>query len=174
MTVYFNPRFPRGKRPPFPKTPCGRPGISIHASRGGSDLAAKNYPDGVAIISIHASRGGSDAPPNSKTTETDISIHASRGGSDPHLFLAVLLVKFQSTLPAGEATRNWPPSTVSTANFNPRFPRGKRPNAILEDNGLNPISIHASRGGSDPVEPVIVSSQKEFQSTLPAGEATMA
>ena len=60
-TVYFNPRFPWGKR----RCPCqsarNGAGISIHASRGGSDVyrTYANKPD--MVISIHASRGGSDS-----------------------------------------------------------------------------------------------------------------
>ena len=34
---YFNPRFPRGKRPPKAEEAKEPPKISIHASRGGSD-----------------------------------------------------------------------------------------------------------------------------------------
>ena len=81
----FNPRFPRGKR----LNPCLRvkhfAGISIHASRGGSDFVPFNFHNGI-IISIHASRGGSDI---------------------------------------GFTANNTP-----TFNFNPRFPRGKRPLTI--------------------------------------------
>ena len=61
-------------------------------------------------ISIHASRGGSDAVVRAKdVSKTPISIHASRGGSDTnHDF-----------------------DKVPLANFNPRFPRGKRPVKVV-------------------------------------------
>ena len=78
----FNPRFPRGKRQLYNSlTPDGakfqstlpageatdpqpkrllQAGISIHASRGGSDKDKFAYAGSVDKISIHASRGGSD------------------------------------------------------------------------------------------------------------------
>ena len=57
--------------------------------------------------------------------------------------------RFQSTLPAGEATSSSQPLMRLALNFNPRFPRGKRPPVP------NPSGTYF-----------------EFQSTLPAGEAT--
>ena len=78
--------------------------------------------------------------------------------------------------------------------FNPRFPRGKRRRECMCMPGLNFISIHASRGGSDstqrkacyadadfnprfprgkrPAAICICCQRGQFQSTLPAGEAT--
>ena len=81
-------------------------------------------------------------------------------------------------------------------DFNPRFPRGKQhfckesKNAKMQisthasrggsDAAIERpphegrcISIHASRGGSDPPLEVHKVSIREFQSTLPAGEATL-
>ncbi len=101
----FNPRFPRGKRQLVSSTsmlsnifqstlpageatsdsrvrPCEHQ-ISIHASRGGSDLRKPNAPPWEKNISIHASRGGSDMKYTVKMSCGHISIHASRGGSDP-------------------------------------------------------------------------------------------
>ena len=58
--VNFNPRFPWGKRQK--RMGCwiifGK--ISIHASRGGSDLVLREIEKLEQEISIHASRGGSD------------------------------------------------------------------------------------------------------------------
>ena len=124
-------------------------------------------------ISIHASRGGSDEIHDDVVLVLHISIHASRGGSD------------RAQLGALWALRN----------FNPRFPRGKRRLQRQLRNDMLPISIHASRGGSDQQFPDKTSAyaeisihasrggsdtsasslnltQPEFQSTLPAGEAT--
>ena len=85
--------------------------ISIHASRGGSDQEAHKTIDGVVVISIHASRGGSDDKLLlNPTHETAISIHASRGGSDHAIHQAEVSDAF---------------------DFNPRFPRGKRPYWLL-------------------------------------------
>ena len=100
---------------------------------------------------------------------------------------------FQSTLPAGEATVDVLHGVPIDPNFNPRFPRGKRPWGSRGDRPrkyFNPrfprgkrhsqnlpclisdISIHASRGGSDSDGTVWTKYDIEFQSTLPAGEAT--
>ena len=82
----------------------------------------------VMIISIHASRGGSDVgQARGVVAEFDISIHASRGGSDMRPF----------------------DIKTDKANFNPRFPWGKRPDGGIVHRCPDTISIHASRGGSD-------------------------
>ena len=79
---------------------------------------------------------------------------------------------FQSTLPAGEATvASWLQGG-SHDNFNPRFPRGKRRRLFWRARLRPKISIHASRGGSDQQVKDILVYLPEFQSTLPAGEAT--
>ena len=173
----------------------------------------------VETISIHASRGGSDCPPgrilygicnfNPRFPRgkrlikfffcfigNSISIHASRGGSDIDCLMVVLCyLKFQSTLPAGEATVSRLDNAVRTVYFNPRFPRGKRQTPFPAPcpyfqisihasrggsdhtgiyKGHTPvISIHASRGGSDESEKLFNTSFHVFQSTLPAGEATV-
>ena len=86
LTVYFNPRFPRGKR---------------HASKGTTEQQFQ--------ISIHASRGGSDKKSMNEEASIAISIHASRGGSDILWnVLPLNVLRFQSTLPAGEATLMFP------------------------------------------------------------------
>ena len=78
---------------------------------------------------------------------------------------------FQSTLPAGEATKDNDYDVVreeisihasrggsdffkiekysKNSHFNPRFPRGKRQMSQQERDYIKRISIHASRGGSD-------------------------
>ena len=56
---------------------------------------------------------------------------------------------FQSTLPAGEATKDEARQAADKM-----------------------ISIHASRGGSDKIGPTAHITNIQFQSTLPAGEAT--
>ena len=124
-----------------------------------------------------------------------ISIHASREGSDSHpRDVEPVFYLFQSTLPAGEATRSGPSveghESISIhasrggsdyqslglplppLYFNPRFPRGKRHLAISGTAFRSAISIHASRGGSDDRRKQRKVNCDKFQSTLPAGEAT--
>ena len=62
-------------------------------------------------------------------------------------------------------------ATSFELNFNPRFPRGKRHKAAAK-NATPKISIHASRGGSDPYGGQKRRLPFAFQSTLPVGEAT--
>ena len=57
--------------------------------------------------------------------------------------------------------------------FNPRFPRGKRHSSVRGIPEAHRISIHASRGGSDRASFWKWRCRKRFQSTLPAGEATL-
>ena len=150
IAIYFNPRFPRGKRHRSVSADVDKPRISIHASRGESDPKATLNPHVFTSISIHASRGGSDRHDGNRRFLQVISIHASRGGSDIFEFFTCWVIvafqstlpageatftknqalrfgQFQSTLPAGEATKTLQRLQDSGANFNPRFPRGKRP-----------------------------------------------
>ena len=147
----FNPRFPRGKRRDGSDGKRLPAGISIHASRGGSDQQARSYITNSCIISIHASRGGSDVvamakPPrvvnfnprfprgkrHMSTRELEakikISIHASRGGSDKRV--------------ADEDTEDYVISIHASRG-------GSDNKAYNFITGGEEISIHASRGGSD-------------------------
>ena len=78
--------------------------ISIHASRGGSDIADTELLPHRLEFQSTLPAGEATEPRGVGVPEGAISIHASRGGSD-HPVSAYWL-KF--------------------ANFNPRFPRGKR------------------------------------------------
>ena len=61
--LYFNPRFPCGKRLRRAAGLGATLWISIHASRVGSDLDTVKFVEAVTDISIHASRVGSDMRP---------------------------------------------------------------------------------------------------------------
>ena len=102
-------------------------------------------------ISIHASRGGSD--PGDHVMHKHgflISIHASRGGSDCHAIC----------------------KKVAFENFNPRFPRGKRPcffgGVPSFHRDFNPRFPRGKRQWFNDS----ITSFSGFQSTLPAREAT--
>ena len=104
------------------------------------------------------------------------------------------ILKFQSTLPAREATTPDPLARSASFYFKPRFPRGKRllgqgqksasqkfqsplpAREATDDRGLSGkafiISIHASREGSDQQAGAKRYPRTAFQSTLPAREAT--
>ena len=101
-------------------------------------------------ISIHASRGGSDLKLGNKSEfSQDISIHASRGGSDPVDYADNITVYvFQSTLPAGEATAAVVAS-LEAAMISIHASRGGSDTRQAANRVGGMISIHASRGGSD-------------------------
>ena len=173
LFLYFNPRFPRGKRLQRPRGRLIQKLISIHASREGSD-GDWNIFEGQVFISIHASREGSDIFfLLFLAAFRAISIHASREGSDSQSPLSGgREFLFQSTLPAREATEKECTGHLPASHFNPRFPRGKRQFPVaLNAIGFS-ISIHASREGSDHAVAEQTVPAPEFQSTLPAREAT--
>ena len=80
-----------------------------------------------------------------------ISIHAPRGGSDE-----------RGIQIGGHAQ-----------HFNPRSPRGERLGVLSADRTAIAISIHAPRGGSDFFRVRSGYKYRLFQSTLPAGGATL-
>ena len=122
----FNPRSPRGERPPETAKYLKEHGISIHAPRVGSD-GGQSQPSASNMISIHAPRVGSDlvlplfrrigtfqstlpawgatAVMVQQRLLIDISIHAPRVGSDAvGSWRQSENMRFQSTLPAWGAT----------------------------------------------------------------------
>ena len=122
----FNPRFPRGKRR-REIIIMARNLISIHAPREGSDLFILISPFYFFNFNPRFPRGKRRLYVIIISFFQRISIHASRGGSDSqHLNRNRLRKRFQSTLPAGEATHKG-----------------------LRQLRKCIISIHASRGGSD-------------------------
>ena len=124
-----------------------------------------------------------------------ISIHAPRRGSDKH-HLGQMLQNhnFNPRSPQGERPRSEPSRTMlfyfnprspqgerpigfvwynEKENFNPRSPQGERRKAEIHAPWTRLISIHAPRRGSDRWKNSRQSSLTRFQSTLPAGGATV-
>ena len=168
--------------------------ISIHASRGGSDLVVSS-PSTHTEISIHASRGGSDScryrlynrishfnprfpwgkrrgHPQFKLRDKLISIHASRGGSDLlHSHSSSHLLNFNPRFPWGKR-RCFVCHAATVFVFQSTLPVGEATPLLSRHVQPYPISIHASRGGSDTNAAVVDTGYAIFQSTLPVGEAT--
>ena len=145
----FNPRFPRGKRHRLASEP-------VSVNRNFNPRFPRGKRPGMRVGEMLQLLFQSTLPAGEATVEVmkdldalTISIHASRGGSDSSADI----------------------DAPMTNNFNPRFPRGKRPSypsgfcfVILFQSTLpageatlayefikteSNISIHASRGGSD-------------------------
>ena len=124
----FNPRRPRGRRPPpAAARPPGAP-VSIHAPRAGGDVVFTLGSRAAERVSIHAPRAGGDGRPG----------WARRA-----------VVSFQSTPPARAATSTSPAHSAGRPGFNPRPPRGRRHAAVHETLGVGVVSIHAPRAGGD-------------------------
>ena len=148
--------------------------ISIHASRVGSDPEKQGCRCRSRYFNPRFPRGKRHGVQHPDNPVLRISIHASRVGSDVDAMTKPLQqITFQSTLPAWEATAVRLSRSSRRCNFNPRFPRGKRRCRIRRPSRFAPISIHASRVGSDSSIPKSTPNFAIFQSTLPAWEATL-
>ena len=125
---YFNPRFPWGKRRFQSWQVFFYYRISIHASRGGSDRL-------MYLIEFKTWKFQSTLPVGEATLLSPVFVPSPQ--------------EFQSTLPVGEATAGRY-RLAATAKFQSTLPVGEA--TPRGDNAYGPlsISIHASRGGSDP------------------------
>ena len=148
--LYFNPRTPRGVRPPTKGIMLGGFFISIHAPREGCDSRCPQpeLPK-TQFQSTHPARGA-----------TRISTHCC------------VTCTFQSTHPARGATRCSRGCLDTRSNFNPRTPRGVRPLFVSAfdqyDYDFNPRTPRGVRRHHQ--VPSIAGTR--FQSTHPARGAT--
>ena len=126
ISAYFNPRSPRGERLSRRRQRPAFLHFNPRSPRGERRQRAFHFVQGRSI-SIHAPRVGSDCNRFLRgLCAFLISIHAPRVGSD---------------------SRSRSPHT-RRYNFNPRSPRGERPQARTRWCSYR-ISIHAPRVGSD-------------------------
>ena len=148
----FNPRFPWGKRRPRKiKSRSCHPFQSTLPVGEATNLPV--LPMNGCCISIHASRGGSDLFQIFRAIEPGLfqsTLPVGEATLDVAYHLNVV-DPFQSTLPVGEATPAKWIVGCKQFYFNPRFPWGKRRTSGAPFTLLRNISIHASRGGSDRV-----------------------
>ncbi len=126
-TSYFNPRSPQGERPAPRSILAIVTLISIHAPRRGSDKPTINNFESYVLISIHAPRRGSDVSDRADFfADCYFNPRSPQGERRQHRRGQRHQGQFQSTLPAGGATRD-------TGGLS----------------WINCISIHAPRRGSD-------------------------
>ena len=167
----FNPRPPRGERPSVSATdaftfmfqstpPAGGATqvpsrapliirVSIHAPRGGSDHINASIQDAADVVSIHAPRGGSDLILNPSTPSLlCFNPRPPRGERPDRLGTPEFVAKFQSTPPAGGATR-YRPSPSWRLRVSIHAPRGGSDQYAILTCCPSVVSIHAPRGGSD-------------------------
>ena len=126
-SAYFNPRFPRGKRPLVYRPYRVARLISIHASRGGSDILLHVMPASFTHFNPRFPRGKRQRPALETDPDRLFQSTLPAGEATPSFTNSRRRAIFQSTLPAGEATNGNRFYQVTLYNFNPRFPRGKRP-----------------------------------------------
>ena len=167
----FNPRSPRRERPQAVGRAAVRLAISIHAPREGSDRRGRTLPTlrpyfnprsprrerrvcgvlGGGVLDFNPRSPRRERPASSIAAKTMLIFQSTlpAKGATAHWKTLGYQVKFQSTLPAKGATsgRGWTPASAS--DFNPRSPRRERRARPLFMIGVDYISIHAPREGSD-------------------------
>ena len=110
---------------------------------------------------------------NCRNSESRFQSTLPAGEATPWAHLLTNRYQFQSTLPAGEATRGLKLTVSNVGLFQSTLPAGEATSVPKETLQALLISIHASRGGSDNHITDPGHLQPGFQSTLPAGEATL-
>ena len=143
----FNPRPPRGERPPpfFTQLPNGQFQSTPSARRATS---VSSNPFAVASISIHALREESD----------NLSITSGEASEN-----------FNPRPPRGERRLTVSTMALRMQNFNPRPPRGERPPASVHTAQQAIISIHALREESDELSCLLRGLLQNFNPRPPRG-----
>ena len=150
LAVLFQSTLPAGGATHSKASGGGKPGISIHAPRGGSDLRRGECTRLPKQFQSTLPAGGATHSKASGGGKPGISIHAPRGGSDLRRGECTRLPKqFQSTLPAGGATTSNVDTSPETSIFQSTLPAGGATRIGKRIPTRNHISIHAPRGGSD-------------------------
>ena len=170
--VRFNPRVPRGTRPArrtvmmrayrFQSTRPARDATRVDRRNGGGEMFQSTRParDATRSGSGFAARCRSFNPRVPRGTRPRSGIrHKNMAG-------------FQSTRPARDATRNRGAGRLVRRCFNPRVPRGTRLQRRPGTHRGLTVSIHASRAGRDNGYMAMLKTERVFQSTRPARDAT--
>ena len=150
--------------------------ISIHAPREGCD---RDYPWFKVWVfrdfNPRTPRGVRPLASRLDSAGCVISIHAPREGCDAKDYQGMVeLMEFQSTHPARGATSTIHSTAAMIANFNPRTPRGVRPDAKCFMGSALMISIHAPREGCDPSQRTARLYAGYFNPRTPRGVRRMA
>ena len=150
LSTHFNPRAPRGARPPlknvFTSTDSFQSTCPARGTTQSTDLLNQfisdfnpRAPRGARLdlrmpttrahnFNPRAPRGARHVAVSGLFMVCPISIHVPREGHDPGLYLENASVKeFQSTCPARGTTYRVLNRDSLARNFNPRAPRGARP-----------------------------------------------
>ena len=147
--IYFNPRFPWGKRRSHDATKSG----NIHFNPRfpwGKRQELKEAEAARYVFQSTLPVGEATQTQPGRSPSFVISIHASRGGSDANSTGSFTQFRyFNPRFPWGKRLGRVHRLPLRPSDFNPRFPWGKRPVQDSYNTLKQEISIHASRGGSD-------------------------
>ena len=168
---HFNPRPPRGGRPPryaariagsaFQSTPSARRAtwlvsgdvfaVVFQSTPSARRATLRSVRQDVRNdISIHALREEGDGEHKFHSErQTDFNPRPPRGGRLSPFPRKTRLLLFQSTPSARRATAGGRSEKRPGRNFNPRPPRGGRPGKVRPGTYMNFISIHALREEGD-------------------------
>ena len=144
--------------------------ISIHAPRGGSDFPVPlcRWKDGRFQSTLPV--GGATSLSPFLMVCLTISIHAPRGGSDrSQMFPLDGLCNFNPRSPWGERPKSVVLVLCSKV-FQSTLPVGGATSRVRLPPFATYISIHAPRGGSDPVKIIGDGSRQDFNPRSPWGE----
>ena len=116
--------------------------------------------------------GEATLPPIPSAPGRKISIHASRGGSDNCEPVSSIFVIISIHASRGGSDGNQSAAPPVITYFNPRFPRGKRLHSIMMDTEADEFQSTLPAGEATSLPLSSIKATTLFQSTLPAGEAT--
>ena len=149
ISLDFNPRAPRGARPPHSAAAAAPSDFNPRAPRGARHSPQSRY-SFRWDFNPRAPRGARQKTIVLRGGAKNISIHVPREGhDDSHGWHRGKSSIFQSTCPARGTTLQSRPRRSSLRNFNPRAPRGARRAVYISTSDTNPISIHVPREGHD-------------------------
>ena len=147
-----------------------RPGISIHAPRGGSDQLRRVLVPGHKGFQSTLPVGGATQGQSGPMPNAPISIHAPRGGSDGVLRAALQSFRyFNPRSPWGERLTIFSSRPVESV-FQSTLPVGGATVQSYLCAALEEISIHAPRGGSDTLSTFVIHRHFDFNPRSPWGE----
>ncbi len=189
----FNPRCPRGQRPPYLHHAAPRFQFQSTLPARAATLR-RSRRAAMHSVSIHAARAGSDYDYQiSGDAGNCFNPRCPRGQRHNVIAADLPRIGFQSTLPARAATPTTKPCghvyrvSIHAARagsdrrrfdrfrpscmcFNPRCPRGQRREARSEATSGANVSIHAARAGSDPATLRLCVCAASFNPRCPRGQ----
>ena len=148
-SAYFNPHSPQGERQSSSLLCVVLHYISIHAPRRGSDDHFFLHTRRKQNFNPRSPQGERPSACRSSWKPAIFQSTLPAGGATRPNILTLKRNKFQSTLPSGGATADGQPLCPLVYNFNPRSPQGERHETAAAFATFRKISIHAPRRGSD-------------------------